>query len=356
MKKRNIALGLIASLIAVTPSTVKAEDCCLPEYRGGEPLCDDTACGIYTQYAGIQLNCGWNVFAWGEFLYWRPIRTDVWTTVRAENVVQGAPTVGSQQRLLAFNLGYRPAFRVGIGMLLPCFDDWNLNADYTWYHHDFTKTFTATAPSFLASTTAAGSPLVAPIYSSIRNKADLGYDIVGLNVQRPNYLGQSVILSPFLGMKWMRHRETFEQDCLNVFTGLIDSGVAKIHFDAIGLAAGFDGSWLLCWDLRLIGKADVALLYAYNRKFLQVINFSFAPTPPELTVNLRQHHKHVDILAKGGMGFGWGSYFCCNRYYVDLSATFDIMNDVVKLAFDNGMFEGPSTMFMGLTVRGQFDF
>lgn len=355
MKKKQIA-SLVASLITVFPSLMHAEDCCIPEYRAGEPLCDDMACGIYTQYAGVQLDCGWNVFGWGEFLYWRPIRTDVFTTLKAENVDGGTPVLGSTQRILPFKLGYRPAFRVGIGMNLPCFDNWIMNADYTWYHHDFTQTFSATAPAFLASTTAAGSPLVVPIYSSIRNKAHLGYDIVGVSVQRPNYLGQRVILSPFLGLKWLHKKQTIRQDCNNVFTQLVDSSKAVFSNTSIGLAAGFDGNWLMCWNFRLIGKADVGLMYPYQRRFHQIVNFAFATEGPVLTVNLKHHDKHLDILARGGMGIGWGSYFSCNRYHLDLSATFDWMDEVIKVAFSNGMLEGPSVLFIGLTIRGQFDF
>lgn len=354
MKKRILSFGLIASLATFT--SIHAEDCCLPEYRGGEPLCDDIACGIYTQYAGPQLDCGWNFFAWGEFLYWRVVPTDCWTILRAENAVLGTPVLGSEQKVLAFKMGYRPAFRVGIGKMLPCFDDWILNADYTWYHHNFSKTFRASEPAFLASTLAAGSPLVVPQYSSFQNKAHFNYDILAMSIQRPNYFGQNVIISPFVGVKWFHRKQTLQQNGLNAFTGLVDSVTALLKFSSVGISGGLDGCWLLCWNLCLLAKADVGLLYAYERKFHQEVNFAFAPTIPAFTVNLKHHDKHLDILAKGGVGLGWGSYFCCNRYRVDLSATFDWMNEVIKLAFSNGIMQSPSTMFVGLTVRGQFDF
>lgn len=352
MKKRHIAAGCIASLMTLT--TIHAEDCCLPEYRGGEPLCD--ACGIYTQFAGIELECGWNVFAWGEFLYWKTIRDDLWSTLKAENALFGTPVLDSVQRILPLELGYRPGFRLGIGMNLPCFDNWILNADYTWYHHNFSKTFRATEPAFLASSIAAGTPLVNYFYNSMRNRVKIAYDIVGVSVQRPNYLGQRVILSPFLGVKWKRFHQTMFQDGFNVLTNLTDFAHGVFNFDAIGLAAGFDGSWLLCWNLRLIGKADIGLLYAYNRKWQQNVHFAFPPELPTATVILRHRHKNMNLLGRGGLGVGWGNYFCCRRYHLDLAATFDWMADVIKNAFDNGMIESPATFLVGLTIRGQFDF
>jgi hypothetical protein len=355
MKKRHIATSLLTSLLTLTPTISQAEDCCLPEYRAGEPLCDDIACGVYTQYAGVQLNCGWNVFSWGEFLYWRTVLENTWRTIRVDNAIFGQPALGTTQTEIANTLEYRPGFRIGLGMHLPCLDDWLLSADYTWFHHGFSHLDTANAPSFLASTSAAGTLLVAPIYSAIRTKYHLALDIVSLNLQRPNYIGQNVILSPFLGLKWRHGQQKYRQDCTSPLTQVTDNAHATITYDGIGIAAGMDGSWLLCWNLRFIGKADVGILYAYRHQFSQAATFTpFTPAP--LFVNVKQHDRHIDLLAKGGLGIGWGRYLCCNRYHVDLAATFDILGDVIKLSFTTGMMEGTSTLLMGLTVRGQFDF
>lgn len=348
MKKSHL-IAVFTTLIAV----IHAEDCCMPEYLPGKPLCDDTACGIYSQYAGILLDCGWNVFTWGEFLYWRPIRSVAWAVLKVQETSDfGVPALGTIQKELALKFGYRPAFRVGIGMALPCFDNWQLIADYTWYHHNFTKTFTTSEPSFLASTTVASTPLVLPIYSAIKNTTTFDYDIVGINVQRPNYLGQRVILSPFFGIKWMHRVGKIKQEAFRVNT--VDTARAFIHYDSFGLSGGFDGSWLLCWNLRLIGKADVGLLYAYHSKFSQRVAFNLLGS--DQVVKQGQLDEHFDILAKGGMGLGWGTYFCCNRYHADLALTYDFMGDIQKMTLNTGMIENGSAMLVGLTLRGQFDF
>lgn len=347
---RKITAGILASFALILPAISQAEDCCLPEYRPGDILCEP--CGIYTQYGGVQLDCGWNVFAWGEFLYWRPVIENVWGTIKVDNATFGDPALGTTQKEIANTFGYRPAFRVGIGMHLPCFDDWLLGADYTWYHHGFSKIDRATAPSFLASTTTAGTPLVNPVYSAIRTKYHVALDVVDLAMQRPNYLGQGVILSPSLGLKWVRVKQKYQQFLNNTVTQVIDTAKATVVHEGIGIGAGITGSWLLCWNLRLIGKADVGLIYPYKHTFFQQV--TFLPIP--LIVDLKQKDRHLDILAKGGLGVGWGSYFCCNRYHLDFSATFDIMSDVVKMSFTTGMMEGVSFHLMGLTLRGQFDF
>jgi len=344
MKQKQIPVSLLTSLIAIVSSAMHAEDCCMPSYMPDEPLCEDQTCTIYSQYAGIQLDCGWNVYGWGEFLYWAVTRIPVIEATTFE----GTPP-GSTQLELSQKLGFRPGFRVGIGMVAHNFDDWMFNLDYTRFHQTYKQTFSRNLPITLASTLI---PIdTAPIYSSIRNKSHFGYDLIGANIQRPNYLGQRVILSPFLGLKWMSKKLVLDQDLIQSGTGLVDVAHAPYKCQAIGVAAGFDGAWLLCWGLRMIGKADVSLLYLYQRRLSQVITFANGAISTE-----GGKLKTLGILGKGGMGLGWGQYLCCNRYHVDLAATFDFMADVPKLGFNIGMYESTSVMFYGLTVRGQFDF
>lgn len=349
MKKKYITAGLSLSLIALFPTVMQAEDCCMPSYQPATPLCDDEACAVYSTYAGTQLNCGWNVYGWGEFLYWRPISSTCINAITFE----GDP-LGSTQVELKNSYGYRPAFRVGIGMVAHDFDDWIFNADYTWFHHSYKTTHSVTAPVTLASTI--GIAFTSPLYSSIITKSDFNFDIVSVNIQRPNYLGQNVILSPFLGLKWMKRNLKLAQDLLIAGTNLVDNQHGTWSYSSLGVGAGFDGNWLLCWRLRLIGKADVALFYPYERKFYELdtpaVPFPGSPFPLEQ----REHFKHLSIYGKGGLGIGWGAYLCCNRYHVDLSTTFDFVSDVSKLSFATGLFLNATTMFMGLTVHGQFDF
>lgn len=339
MMKRKLSLLLLAAF----PALVSAEDCCMPEYLPAEPLCD--GCAGYSQYAGIQLECGWDVFAYGEFLYWRPFPNTVWVAVEIP------PDPFTQtQKSLSFTHSFRPGFRVGLGMRAHGFDDWIFNIDYFRYHQSFHKTMTAAAPNFLASDVY----FLGSFGTSIRNGYDFEYDIVGLNMARPNYLGQRVILSPFFGLKWLNRDVTFSQD-LTDFGGGINRGKVNMKYTSIGLAAGFDGSWLLCWGLSLIGTADVAALYAYDRSLHDSVIPAIVTENTPIVVT-KNHIRHLDIYAKGGFGLSWGSYLCCRRYHAGVSATFDYMVDVVKMDDLCGGFGNGETALMGLSIRGQFDF
>ncbi|MBS0629198.1 MAG: hypothetical protein JSS30_03110 [Verrucomicrobia bacterium] len=332
----------IATSLLFATSSLIAEDCCIPEYVPGEPLCD--ACAIYSAYAGPELECAWNIFTFGELLYWTPVRATCWVDLTFEGV-----PLGSQQLKIAHKFGYRPAFRVGLGMSLRNFDDWMMSADYIWYHHSFKKTDSITPPNFITSTVGFFN---APIYSSIRNQSDFNYDIVGIRVQRPNYLGQTVILSPFLGLKWLNRNMKIEQNLTRSGTTLVDRQYTTVSYSSIGASAGMDGYWLMCWGFYLLGKADVAMLYAYDRKKNIQVGIAAEGTVQILEARI----KHADIWGKGGLGLGWGSYFCCNRYHFNLEAQYDFMVEVVKLALNSGMFQEPLTMLHGVTLHAQFDF
>lgn len=334
--KSYIAAGLFASL------SLLAEDCCMPEYVPGEPLCD--ACAIYSAYAGPELECAWNVFTFGEFLYWTPLRATCWVALTFE----GTP-LGSTQLKIAHKMGYRPAFHVGLGMTLHNFDDWVLSADYIWYHHSFKKTNSIAAPNLITSTLGL---FTAPIYSSIRNRSDFNYDIVGLRVQRPNYLGQRVILSPFLGLKWLDRNMKIEQELTRSGTILVDRQKTTLSYSSIGASAGFDGYWIMCSGFHFLGTADVALLYPYDRRK----NIQVGVAAEGVVQTLEARIKHADIWGKGGLGLGWGSYLSCNRFHVNLEALYDFMVEIVKLDLNSGMFDEPLVMLHGLTLRAQIDF
>lgn len=343
MKNRKFTASLLTGLLAVSPIAVLAEDCCMPEYVPGEPLCEP--CAGYSQYAGVQLDCGWDVFAWGEFLYWRPFNA----TVFVAEVIP--PNTFTQPQIeFGHKYGWRPGFSVGLGMIAPCFDDWIFNVNYTRYHQSFSKTFSEALPNNLKSTFV----FQGTTFGSIKDKFQFHYDIATGNIQRPNYLGQRVILSPFLGLKWLKRNHVYSQDLFER-NGALSRAQATLKYTSLGIDAGFDGSWLLCWNLSLIGKADVAILYPYERSFRQINTPAVVTAASPVTVT-HHHIRHLDMFARGGVGIGWGSYFCCNRYHLNLAATYEWMADVVKMSIYDGMFYNGSTTLMGLTIRGQFDF
>lgn len=346
MNKNNIVAGVFASLIAIAPVTLQAEtDCCIPDYQPSMPLCD--ACAIYPAFGGIELDCGWNVFAFGEYLYWAPLRT---SCMIVASTVSG-PT-GTVRTELREKWGFRSGFRVGVGINLPCFDHWVGMIDYTRYHHSFTTNYSA-GPGATLATLRGGFPNTSSIYRFIGTKSAFHIDTVSLGVQRPLYVGQRVIFSPGFGLCWLTRNMKLAQNLIIAANGLTNRQHGHIGYQAIGPEARIDGSWLLCWGLRMIGNVDVALLYGYHTKVNQVVIPAVGPV-----AKTKFTEKLLLPFARGGMGFGWGDYFFCNRYHFDIAATFDVFLDASKISPPPiSLIVGiGSTFLYGLSVRGQFDF
>lgn len=349
MNQKHIVAGLFASLISTIPSTMYAEDCCLPCYTPAEPLCD--SCAGYGEYAGVQLDCAWDVYTFGEFLYWAPIRSSGLVVVTNQN----DPPVNTRKELSS-HWGYRPAFRVGLGATIHCFDDWTFNLDYLRFNHHYRQTNSVTAP--VTITTNLGTAILnfgllnSFNYTSITTKSGFALDEVNLNIQRANYFGQTVILQPFFGLKWMRQKTTISQQLTRVITGVEDHQNVSLSLYAIGPDAGLNGSWLWCWGFRMIGKAQIGLIYSYKESMHQNI------TATNIAIQTQKAKYFPScIIGYGGWGFGWGEYFCNNRYHVDIAATYDFWVNVSHGTSALTGFYGPNGVtYHGLVVHGQFDF
>ncbi|MBS0628878.1 MAG: hypothetical protein JSS30_01480 [Verrucomicrobia bacterium] len=347
MNKNHIGASLCTCLLALAPFGLHAEtDCCIPDYQPSTPLCDD-ACGVYPAFGGIELDCGWNLFTYGEFLYWKPNRFTSLVVATSEP----NPAGGTIQKEFHEKWGLRSGFRVGIGTSLHCFDHWIGTIDYTRYHHNFSTNFSSAAPTTLAPTRG-GIPAIF-IYNRIRNTSTFNIDTVDMKVQRPAYLGQSVVYNLGFGLSWLRRYQDIGQDLTLAANGLLDNQNCFMKYDAIGPAAKIDGSWLLCWGFRLIGKVDLALVYAYKTKVSQVVS-RVGQRVATTTVT----EKHLLPLTRGGIALGWGDYFCCNRYHLDLSVGFDLFHEASKVSATplSLMLGSGTTLLYGLAVRGQFDF
>jgi len=341
-KKTQIALGML--LLGVLPLPVQAEDCCLPCYQPGTPLCDEDVCAVYPAFAGINLECGMNVFGYLDFLYWSPITSRNYTVTTFE----GTP-LGSTQRELFHRCGLRPGFRIGMGMSMPEADDnWEMSLEYLWYHHDFTKTFSITAPGTITS---AFGEFTNPIYRSIRDTYHINYDILGSKIGRPHYLGQNLVFSPYVSIRWNRRSNKIGQHLTRAADGLTDHQHTRISYTSIGGGAGMGTDWLMCWGLRFIGKIELALLMPYSRK-----NIEIARSAEGVVRTFKNPIRHCDAMLFSGLGLGWGKYFSCNRYHMDLAASFDIFADSSDMDFNASMFTKGTVLMYGLTVSGRFDF
>jgi hypothetical protein len=264
--------------------------------------------------------------------------------------INNAPT--NNRNEIVDNYGYRPAFRVGVGMVMENFANWILNVDYTWFHHGFSKNVSATLPQTLS--TGLGGATAAGTYSFINTRTHFNWDIVAANVQTNFYIGRHVTINPYFGLKWLNRKATISQSLTRTTVGN-DFQTATTKRDGIGPDVGANINWILDWGFSMVGKIDLAVLYDYVAEIHQSATIFGAPNS---VTTFRGHTNTMATLTKGGLGMAWGSYFWCNQMHFNLAATYDILLDVTALfnTADDQMMQSQFWWLEGLTLTAQFDF
>lgn len=359
---RAISASSIIFLSSICVGTLSAErtdesdPCCCPAIMcQGEPFEPCELPAGYAQYGGFEVEGCIDFLVSGEFLYWKPVRRNYVDIFQFENDPDNTILMRPE------NASYRPGFRVGIGITLPNFDDWTLRADYTWYHHNFTRTFNAPVGQ---SVSPVAVPLLLIPFTSIQSTMKFDYDDVKVTIHRAFYAGCRVICDPYFGMRAV-FRKTELSQVLTLPPALIPPGGigtnfqnAKVHCWYPAVCVGGNLSYLFGAGFRFLFTGEVALAYErISKNSSKVINNSVIPLGATvITQDYPKQAYAVQGMGIGSVGLAWGSYFCCQRYHFDLSASYEL-NGVYGAFYDyNTVLFLSDTQFRGLTVQAQFDF
>jgi hypothetical protein len=189
-------------------------------------------------------------------------------------------------------------------------------------------------------------------------------DFLDIDLGRWSYVGTQLTARPSIGMRaaWItQEREATYTDILS--TPLKAQVEEKSSSWGIGPRFAMDTNWMFGWGLRFIGNAEVDLLFSrYHTHSDSENEFNNAVT---LETIMKQTHintlrPHVDLE----LGLGWGEYFCCHKWHVDLSATygFQMFWSQNMFRFTTGTTDPRSIMpngdlyVHGLTLTAKLDF
>lgn len=284
-----------------------------------------------------------------------------------------ATTYTGNGKVLKQSSQYKPAFNVGVST---GFGPWKLGAEYTWIRQ---TTHTNSAPpdtsfgtpvwnanDWFQQMSSRGQRLAA---THISSKWHLAMDIADLYATRPAYQGRHLILSPFAGLRALWIRQSLAVD----FTEQARTRVLlasqpiesynRSNSWAIGPRVGLQGSWLLGVGLRL--EADVAaslLATKYTTIFHGEEAASEGQTPSYLTFSMNDYTALRTVLEMG-LGLGWGTYLCNQKYFLDFLASYDFSayysQNVMRKLMDQvvaGTSSGSDLYLQGISFRASFKF
>lgn len=318
--------------------------------------------------------CAWDFWVDASFTYWDALQDGmdlaVQTTVNSTPTLL-SPTVGN---FLFQDNQYKPGFKVGLGMDLG-HDDWSAFAEYTWFR---STTTTNTAPS---SDGRAGTAVWAVNswvraantgglidFSSLSSSWTLNMDLLDVGATRPYYQGTHLIAGPFGGVRaqWIRQKldlsgNTFTTSAATGTTGVTSNN--KSNSWAVGPRGGINGKWHVGYGLRVEGDIAASILFTQYTSVKNNVSATSSGGNP--TAGNYSDYNCLRVGNEMNLGLGWGSYFDCRNYHLDLLATYDFQvfwnQNMMRALVDNlgGGTVGASAgnlYLQGLTVKAQFDF
>jgi len=292
----------------------------------------------------------------GEFIYWKfqiddaPVDATIW---------QFGTTGVLTQQLVAHSQGYRPGFKIAAGIGLPQFDNWNIDAEYTWFYNTTKKRFNAPQNGFVFPKLV---PALFPLAStSLETKQKMHLNYFHTTIGRAFYLSERLIVKPAVGVRvWWA---SFELDLFfNVINGTLGTQFTKQGWWGVGPYLTADIKGLLWCGTYLYGKAGLYPTYSRSNKYRVSTNYPAVVSPlgpfPGL-VNTQTNRSQpwvTQLFYEGSIGLGWGTYLCDCSYHMDFSVGYDMMtNYIIVVDLSSGL---PLRTFayQGLSVKAQFDF
>jgi len=286
-----------------------------------------------------------------DFIYWAANKQV--NSFAIEHRIPG-PAL-SENILITHHFGYRPGFKVGAVVGLRGFDHIVFNAEYMRFNNTTTTTHTSAGTAVNFITPLNGVTTVPAPASRVKSKWNFNFQWAELEVGRPVYLSQRLILSPLFGLKafWITQHQTINFDLIDGTLGTIRN---SFKLWAIGPYINLNAKLLLSYGLYAVGKMGITLPYArYTKNDFS----SDLPNTVSFQRNFFTGKKKpytFQALFDAGAGLGWGTDFCCHTYYLNFELTYDYWSGLLLNTVDFGGYLSKDLYTQGLTLKAGFDF
>lgn len=386
---------MVASLIAATsvfgkPTNSQCAPACPPkpcpkpcpqpcpptQVCNPDPCCPDWPTPVlnaaYNYPARIQTRCPWDIYVDASFIYWQPVQDNMEVGfANTTTQTAGVFTTGINGNMVNMDADFKPGFKVGIGGNFD-HDSWDTRLEYTWFHTNESQKSTQLAGSGRLFNILGNPSTVVTnnFYDSVNGKWNLKMDIADWDIGRWGYVGTKLTYRPSFGIRadWIRqHLHATYTRIAATSTGGAAADINVIHQKtsswAVGPKAGLDSNWNLGAGFRFFGNGEADLLFTkYTRLAFKETHTAAATTPFSLKQKRVYAVKpHLDLE----LGFGWGMYFDCNNWYMDIALGYEF-----QVFFDQNMFRHFNDDFMvvnstmpngnlylqGLTAQFRLDF
>ncbi|MBX9924398.1 MAG: hypothetical protein K2Y01_09840 [Rhabdochlamydiaceae bacterium] len=348
-----------------------------PRYLPGEKIKSGQLPGGYNETAAYFSRDPWNVILTADYIYWAWQQEMMAVGTLINPVAQGsAAFLNGEAQVVLQTPGYASGFQVGVGCNLRGMDDWNLFAEYTWYHNSDEMHTRPSFPQIFAVSPSVtqhveGSDPGVLLSRNMYSSTSLHFNNVDLVLQRPFYFGRKLTANFTAGLEALWINEHFTANGNNllfvsvndaIFNVVDGSFTSKMQQEswALGPKFGFDSSWLLGYGLKIMGSVSLSALYTSYITLTSSVTGAISDINiANFTLDQTDNYNTVNPVGTAALGLGWGSYLYKDKFHFDLSASYDFQvfwnqNVMGVLLESNG---SPGNMSLrGLNVQARFDF
>ena len=355
-------------------------------YKQGYELCEGDLPKAYNAPARINV-CDIDTFVTSSFIYW-----DILTDQTDLGILRNGNLESTEYDFIIrkFPTNYVPGFKVGIGTKF-FVDNWDLFAQYTRLHKTNHTSFDFTNPNFtntfFTPWSMVGKNFILTPVGNIRASKKFDLDKIDLELARSFYVGKNLTLKSFVGTQVHLLNQNYNIQYTDKVTG-----AGSVTFDipirlflkndswALGPRLGLGANWIFYKGFRLFGSGVLNLLYTENEISGFGSNYSKfgAGNPTNISFTVKKDKQTVlRDVEELMLGFGWGSYFKCDKWHFDLFVAYetqryshtnyiaqvaqmpDIDDDTGNLLIGNtssNLVKPGDSFLHGLTVSARFDF
>lgn len=334
---------------------------------------------LITPSAAPIVNHGFDVFLFGDFIYWSA-RVDgvqsTFTNQTFKNSINQAITISDdsdETRTSHFHL--KPGFKAGIGMNFE-HDGWDSLARYTWFR---THANTNSHGTNLVTFKTAGNTTIFDGVGIGTIDWKLHFNALDWELGRNYYISPKLLLRPFFGLKgtWMTqylssYTSTLEKDTSNPpsenssqYSSQVNE---KLDFWGVGIRPGLQTSWQLSSQWSIFGDLALSALWGQfkntEKEHLVISNLQDTANSGEYDSQQFAGSFHtITPVLEFALGLRWDYKFSDDDYRVRLQAGWEeqVWFNQNQFLYTREGYAIPGSNFgnlvmQGLTVEFRFDF
>lgn len=199
-----------------------------------------------------------------------------------------------------WNFGYR----LGAGYRLP-YDGWDITGYWTHLHAKAHGHFGETDAGLVIFIPAWGS--FVPSIDVAKAESRLKFDMADIELGRAFWMSPYLTFRPFFGLRFASIDQSYHLLAINLDgNDILQDVQLSTKFEGLGLRAGFETEWKLCWGFSLYSSAAASVVYGHSHILHDGIINNFSSSVARQSDRQNCCRAITDLA----LGTRWRMFFC----------------------------------------------